>query len=71
MLFRRKGKIREKEDELLLSHLKKLKKNVKQKELLMKKSVDYHYELSYRAKIEKAKYFFLIKEARYRNVGLK
>lgn len=70
-MFFSKNKIRKTENELLLSHLEKLKNSVKQKELLMVNSVDEHQELSYRASLEKAKYLFLLKEARYRHVGVK
>ena len=59
------------ENDLLLQHLKKLKTVVSQKEILINNSLGQHNEFTYRAKIEKVKFLFLLKEARYRKVGLK
>ncbi|MBU9710640.1 YaaL family protein [Evansella tamaricis] len=70
MLFVKKGKLRKEEDNRLLSYLDILKKRVKQRESLLDKSIDHHNDVIYRAKIEKAKYIFLLKEARVRRTRL-
>ncbi|MDQ0257782.1 hypothetical protein J2S74_005244 [Evansella vedderi] len=71
MLFRKRGKIRNEEDKSLLWHLEKLKQRVNQKEALINNSVDYHGEVLYKGKLEKAKYLFLLKEARIRRTSVK
>ncbi|SDZ67048.1 Protein of unknown function [Evansella caseinilytica] len=71
MFFRKKGKLRQKENDLLLKYLEIVKNRVKQQEALINNSVDHHNEVLYRAKLEKAKYLFLLKEARYRKAQLR
>ncbi|WP_078593280.1 YaaL family protein [Evansella clarkii] len=66
MFFLKKNKMRKKEDESLLQCLETVKHRVNQQELLMNNSIDYHNSVDYRAKAEKAKYLFLLKEARVR-----
>lgn len=67
MFRKKKGKIRKQENELLIQHLEKSKRFIKQKEPFLKNGIDHHQELIYETQLEKAKYLFLLKEARYRN----
>ncbi|MDG5790107.1 YaaL family protein [Evansella sp. AB-P1] len=71
MIFRKKGKIRKREDDSLLWYLQKMKSKVNHQEALINNSVDYHSNVMYNAKLEKMKYMFLLKEARIRKTGLK
>lgn len=71
MLFRKKGKIRCAEDDQLLTLLDKIKVKSDQQHTLIDESIAYHGEVVYYAKMEKAKYLFLLKEARYRKAHLK
>ncbi|MBU9721521.1 MULTISPECIES: YaaL family protein [Bacillaceae] len=71
MIFRKKKKLRNNEDNELLWHLDVMKNRVKQREELIESSFDHHVDVVYRAKLEKAKYLFLLKEARFRGTGLK
>ncbi|UCZ53284.1 YaaL family protein [Bacillus shivajii] len=71
MFFRKKGKLRKHEDHQLLILLDKIKKKSDQQHSLISGSIGYHREIEYLAKIEKAKYLFLLKEARCRKTQLK
>lgn len=62
--------MRQKENKSLLDCLDILKHRVYQKEALINNSLDYHGEVIYRGKLEKAKYLFLLKEARIRKASL-
>lgn len=70
MLFSKRGKMRQEENKKLLACLDKLKQRVNQKEALIHNSVDYHGEVVYRGQLEKAKYLFLLREARIRKASL-
>ncbi|ADU28318.1 YaaL family protein [Evansella cellulosilytica] len=71
MFFSKKGKVREKEDANLLWHLAKLKKSLNQREALINNSVDQNNQVIYQALTEKAKYLFLLKEARIRKTKMR
>lgn len=70
MLFKRKGKIREIEDQRLISHIEALKDKLMIQTQLIKNSLDPSEEVIFKFKIIEAKYFFLLKEARMRNVSM-
>ncbi|MED1472813.1 MULTISPECIES: YaaL family protein [Bacillus] len=71
MFFRRKGWLRKEFDEKLLTQLNKFKENSQQQKLLLEKCFDPSEEVICQTKIAEAKYFFLIREAKQRNVSLK
>ncbi|MED3562814.1 YaaL family protein [Bacillus xiapuensis] len=71
MFFRRKGWIRKEFDEKLLTQLSKFKENSQQQKILLEKCFDPSDEVICQTKIAEAKYFFLIREAKQRNVSLK
>lgn len=70
MFFRRKGRLRKEYDEKLLIQLNKYKENWQQEKLLLKKSFDPSDEVICQTKIAEAKYIFLLREAKERNVTL-
>ncbi|BAB03756.1 YaaL family protein [Halalkalibacterium halodurans] len=69
MFFRKKGKIRKIEDERLLAFIEKQKKQLEMQQQMVENSVDPSEEVLYRLKLTKAKYLFLLKEARVRNTS--
>jgi hypothetical protein len=70
MFFRRKGKLRNEFDVKLLTQLNKFKEQSQRQKLLLEKSFDPSEEVICETKIAEAKYFFLIREAKQRNVSL-
>lgn len=70
MFFRRKGWLRKEYDEKLLFQLNKFKELWQQEKLLLEKSFDPSDEVICQTKIAEAKYIFLLKEAKQRNVTL-
>ncbi|WNF37104.1 YaaL family protein [Bacillaceae bacterium IKA-2] len=70
MLFKKKGKIRELEDQRLVSHIAMLKENLMIRTQLLKNSIDPSEEVIFKLKLTEAKYIFLLKEARVRNVSV-
>ena len=66
MLFGKKFKIRKQEDNTLLFYLETVKHRVNTQEALINNSVGHHNSVDYRAKTEKAKYLFILREARVR-----
>jgi hypothetical protein len=71
MFFRRKGRLRNEFDEKLLTQLQRFKEQSQRQKLLLEKSFDPSEEVICETKIAEAKYFFLIREAKQRNVTLK
>jgi len=71
MLFRRKYLLRKEFDERLLNSLQEFKNDWKQQKNLLEKSFDPSVEVICQIKLAEAKYFFLFKEAKYRNITLK
>ncbi|MBU8881441.1 YaaL family protein [Bacillus sp. FJAT-29790] len=70
MLFRRKGWLRKEFDEQLLGQLNGLKESWINQKLLVEKSFDPSAEVISHAKIAEAKYFFLFKEVKKRNISI-
>jgi hypothetical protein len=71
MFFRRKGWIRKEFDEKLLNSMDEYKKDWQQQKTLLDKSFDPSGEVICQTKVAEAKYFFLLKEAKQRNITLK
>lgn len=70
MFFRRKGWLRKEYDEKLLVQLNRYKQHWQQEKLLLEKSFDPSEEVICQTKIAEAKYIFLLREAKERNVTL-
>lgn len=70
MFFRRKGKLRKEFDEKLLVQFNQLKKEWLSEKSIIDKSFDPSDEVLCGAKLTEAKYFFLFKEAKERNITL-
>jgi Protein of unknown function (DUF2508) len=71
MFFRRKGWLRKEFDEKLLSQLTEYKEQWQKQKQLLEKSFDPSEEAICQTKISEAKYIFLLREAKQRNVSLK
>lgn len=71
MFFRKKGWLRKEYDEKLLQQLNELKGHWKNQSTLVEKSFDTTEEAISDAKLAEAKYFFLFKEAKKRNVTVR
>lgn len=71
MFFRKKGWLRKEYDEKLLDQLKELKDEWKNQKSLIEKSFDPSAEAISEAKLAEAKYFYLFKEAKKRNVSIR
>jgi hypothetical protein len=71
MFFRRKGWLRKEFDEKLLSCMDEYKKDWQQQKALLEKSFDPSEEVICQTKLAEVKYFFLLKEAKQRNITLK
>jgi hypothetical protein len=70
MFFRRKGWLRKEYDEKLLDQLETIKQRRSQQKKLLEKCVEPSDDLILQVKLLEAKYFFLIKEAKIREVSL-
>ncbi|MED4224226.1 YaaL family protein [Neobacillus cucumis] len=70
MFFRRKGRLRKEYDEKLLTQLNRNKINWQQEKQLLEKSFDPSEEVICQTKIAEAKYIFLLREAKERNVTI-
>lgn len=71
MFFRRKGWLRKEYNEKLLLQLEETKQNWHQQKRLLEKCLEPSEEVICYTKLAEAKYFFLFKEAKYRQVSLK
>nr|WP_263323962.1 YaaL family protein [Neobacillus sp. Marseille-Q6967] len=71
MFFRRKGWLRKEFDEKLLTQLLEYKEYWQSQKQLLDKSFDPSEEAICQTKIAEAKYIFLLKEAKHRNLSLK
>lgn len=71
MFFRRKGWLRKEFDEKLLNNINEFKNDWQQQKMLLEKSFDPSEEVICQTKLAEAKYFFLFKEAKHRNITLK
>jgi hypothetical protein len=70
MFFRQKGKLRREFDEKLLFKLEEYKQYWQQQKLLLDKSFDPSEEVICFTKIAEAKYVFLLREAKERQISL-
>ncbi|WP_160726178.1 YaaL family protein [Bacillus sp. USDA818B3_A] len=68
MFFRRKGRLRKEYDEKLLAQLNRYKIHWQQEKQLLERSFDPSEEVICQTKIAEAKYIFLLREAKQRNV---
>jgi hypothetical protein len=66
MLFRRKGKLREKENEWLLEYIELMKQRYNNQKQIIQHSVEPSDEVVFRAKLTESLYTFLLREARVR-----
>ncbi|KAF0821775.1 YaaL family protein [Cytobacillus firmus] len=71
MFFRRKKWLRSEFDEKLLEQLNRLKTDWNNQKSLVEKSFDPSPEAISQAKLAEAKYFFLFREAKKRNVKVR
>lgn len=71
MFFRRKKWLRSEFDEKLLEQLNRLKTDWNNQKSLVEKSFDPSPETISQAKLAEAKYFFLFREAKKRNVKVR
>lgn len=70
MFFRRKSWLRDEFDEKLINGLHSCKENWQQQKQLLDKSFDPSEEVICEMKLAEAKYFFLLKEAKHRNIRI-
>jgi hypothetical protein len=70
MFFRRKSWLREEYDQKLMEALNEYKMNRQQQKQLLEKSFDPSEDVICDTKLAEAKYFFLLKEAKQRNIRL-
>jgi hypothetical protein len=70
MFFQRKGRLRKEYNEKLLMQMNRFKVHWQQEKLLLEKSFDPSDEVICQTKIAEAKYIFLLREAKQRNVTL-
>ncbi|WP_050613546.1 YaaL family protein [Bacillus testis] len=71
MFYRRKGWLRKEYDEKLLAEMAELKQTWLNQKALLEKCVEPTDELVLETKMAEAKYFYLFKEAKYRQVKIK
>ncbi|KML38135.1 YaaL family protein [Cytobacillus firmus] len=71
MFFRRKKWLRSEFDEKLLEQLNRLKTDWNNQKSLVEKSFDPSPEAISQAKLAEARYFFLFREAKKRNVKVR
>ncbi|QED45859.1 YaaL family protein [Cytobacillus dafuensis] len=71
MLFRRKGWLRKEFDDKLFGKANELRDIWMNQKLLIEKSFDPSAEIMSQAKISEAKYFFLFKEVKNRNISIR
>jgi hypothetical protein len=71
MFFRRKGWLRKEFDQKLLTQLNGYKEYWQNQKQLLDKSFDPSEEAICQTKIAELKYFFLLREAKHRNVRIK
>lgn len=69
MFFRRKGWLRKEFDEKLLNQLDQLRNDWNNQKSLIEKSFDPSDDVICQAKLTEAKYFYLFKEAKKRNIN--
>ncbi|RDI36627.1 uncharacterized protein DUF2508 [Falsibacillus pallidus] len=70
-MFRKKGKLRKEYNQKLIDSMEKAKQDWFQHRSLVNLSADYNEELICQTKLAEAKYFFLFKEVKHRNIVMK
>ena len=70
MFFRRKGWLREEFDGKLIKQFSDLKENWDCQSDLQEKSFDPYLEMELQTKLARAKYLFLLREAKKRNLSI-
>lgn len=70
MLFRRKGWLRNQYDHLLVEKLVLMKNEWSRQKQLIERSVEPSPEVLFELKVVEAKYLYLLKEAKFRNVKI-
>lgn len=70
MFFRRKASLRGEFDKQLVEQLNLSKKNWDRQSGLFEKSIDPSGEMEIQTEIDKAKYFFLLREAKKRQISV-
>lgn len=70
MLFRKKFKLRKEFDQSLISQIEHLKEELSRQKKLVEKSVEPSEEILQKLKVLEAKYFFLLRQAKIRNVSI-
>jgi hypothetical protein len=68
MFFRRKNRLRNEYNEKLLNCLNEYKGDWQRQKVLLERSFDPSEEVICETKLAEAKYFFLLKEAKYRKI---
>lgn len=71
MFFRRKGRLRKDFDEKLLDQLRAARDKRLKQNTLVERSFDPSKDVINEAKLSELKYFYLIKEAKSRNISLR
>ncbi|MGC4379325.1 YaaL family protein [Fictibacillus sp. Mic-4] len=71
MFFSKKGQLRKTGDEQLLHTFYEVKEALARKKAIVGKSVEPSEQVLYELALTEAKYFFLLKEAKKRNVSMK
>jgi hypothetical protein len=70
LFFRRKGWLRKEYDQLLVDDLLFMKDEWNRQKQLVDKSVEPSPEILYELKVAQSKYFFLLREAKKRNITI-
>ncbi|MGP4082840.1 YaaL family protein [Pseudalkalibacillus sp. R45] len=68
MFFSRKGRLRNEANERLLNSIETIRTEWLTKKDLIENSVEPSEQVLYEVKLAKAKYFFLLREAKIRNI---
>ncbi|WP_261134757.1 YaaL family protein [Bacillus sp. Marseille-Q3570] len=68
MFFSRKGRLRKEANERLLNSIEAIRTEWLTKKDLIENSVEPSEQVLYEVKLAKAKYFFLLREAKIRNI---
>ncbi|MGJ7923268.1 YaaL family protein [Neobacillus sp. LXY-4] len=71
MFFQRKGRLRKEFDEKLLNRLHHLRNDWSHQKTLVERCLDPSEEVISDAKLAELKYFFLIREAKSRNISIR
>lgn len=71
MFFQRKGRLRKEFDEKLLYQLSAARNDWSNQKALIEKCLDPSEEIISETKLAEIKYFFLIREAKHRNISIR